>query len=61
MDSKAMWHLHGLSGLHETPNENVLHPTIDPSQQNLYMGRIPQNTCIYEDLLPQGNIFFTKK
>ena len=52
MDSKAMWHLHGLSGLQETPNGNVLHPTIDPSQQNLYIGIILQNTCIYEDLLP---------
>ena len=44
-----MWHLHGLSGLQETLNGNILRPTINPSQQNPYIGRILQNTCIYED------------
>ena len=48
--SKARWHLHGLNGLQETSNGNVLRPTINPNQRNLYMGRIPQNACIYEDL-----------
>ena len=50
--SRATWHLRGLSGLQEISKGNVLHPTIDPSQQNLYIGIILQNTCIYEDLLP---------
>ena len=49
-DRKATWHLHGLSGLQETLNRNVLPPTINLNQRNLYMGRISQNTCIYEDL-----------
>ena len=49
-DIKATWHLCGLSGLQGTLNGNVLHPTINPSQWNPYMGRIPQNTYIYEDL-----------
>ena len=61
MDRKATWHLHGLSGLQETRSGNVLHPMINHNQQNLYMGRISQNTCIYENLPPQGNIFLTKK
>ena len=61
MSIKATWHLHGLSGLYETLNGNVFHPTINPSQWNPYMGRIPQNTCIYEDFPPQGNVFLKKK
>ena len=40
----------GLSGLKETSNGNVLSPTINPNQQSHYMERIPQNTCIYENL-----------
>ena len=40
----------GLSGLQETSNGNFLSPTINPNQQSLYMERIPQNTCIYENL-----------
>ena len=50
-DSKATWHLHGLNGLQETPNRNALCATINSSQRNPYIGRIPQNTYIYEDLL----------
>ena len=34
----------------ETLNGNVLHPMINPNQRKLHMGRISQNTCIYEDL-----------
>ena len=50
MGSEATWYLYGLSGLEETLNRNILHPTVRPNQQILYMERIPQNTCIYEDL-----------
>ena len=50
VDIEAMWHLHDLSGLQETLNRNVLHPTINPNQWNPKMGRIPQNTCVYKDL-----------
>ena len=50
IDIEATWHLHGLSSLQETLNGNVLHLTINPSQWNPNMGRIPQNTCVYEDL-----------
>ena len=40
----------GLNGLQENSNGNVLSPTINPNQQSLYMERIPQNMCIYENL-----------
>ena len=50
IDIEATWHLHGLSSLQETLNGNVLYPTINPSQWNLSMGRILQNTYVYEDL-----------
>ena len=46
---KATQHLRGLSGLQGTLNGNVLHPMINPSQWNPYMGRILQNMYIYED------------
>ena len=46
-DIKAMCHPHGLSELQGILNGNILHPMIDPSQWNPYMGRIPQNTYIY--------------
>lgn len=49
-DIKATWHLHGLSGLQEILNGNILLPTINLGQWNFYMGRIPQNTYIYKDL-----------
>ena len=39
-----------LSVLKETLNGNVLSPMINPNQQSLYMERILQNTCIYENL-----------
>ena len=29
---------------------NILYPTINPNQRNLYKERIPQNMCINEDL-----------
>ena len=48
--SRATWCPCGLSGLQETSNENILRLTINPNQWNLYMVRIPWNTCIYEDL-----------
>ena len=48
--SKSTWHLCGLSGLQETSKGNFLHPTINPNQRNLYIERIPRDTCIYEDL-----------
>ena len=50
IDIEATWHLHGLSSLQETLNGNVLHSTINLSQWNPNIGRIPQNTCVYEDL-----------
>ena len=40
----------GLGGLQETSNVNVLSPMINPNQRSLYTERIPQNTCIYENL-----------
>ena len=40
----------GLSDLQETLNGNVLSPAINPNQQSLYMEKIPQNTCTYENL-----------
>ena len=40
----------GLSGLQEISNGNVLSPMINPNQRSLYMERILQNTCIYENL-----------
>ena len=40
----------GLSGLQETLNGNVLSPMINPNQQSPYTERIPQNSCIYENL-----------
>ena len=60
-DIKATWCLHGLGGPQEALDGNILHPMVNPSQQNLYMRIISQNMCIYEDLPPQGNIFFAKK
>ena len=48
--NEAIWHPRGLSDLQETSNGNVLSPTINPKQQSLFMERIPQNTCIYENL-----------
>ena len=36
----ATWHLRGLSGLQETSNGNILRPTVNPNQRNLYMVRI---------------------
>ena len=50
IDIEATWHLHGLSSFQETLNGNVLHSTINPSQWNPSMGRILQNTYVYEDL-----------
>ena len=50
MGSRATWHLHGLSGLQETSNGNILRPTINPNQWNLCMARIPWNTCMYGNL-----------
>ena len=50
IDIEATWHLHSLSSFQETLNGNVLHLTINPSQWNLSMGRILQNTYVYEDL-----------
>ena len=50
MNTEAMCHLHGLVSPQATLNGNILHPTINPSQQNLYMGRISQNMYIYKDL-----------
>ena len=59
MDIKAAWNLHGLSGLQGTINENVLHLMINASQWNPNMGRISQNTCVYEDLPHKVRIGFT--
>ena len=50
MGNEATWHLRGLSGFKETSNKNVLSPTINRNQQSLYMKKILQNTCIYENL-----------
>jgi len=50
MGSKATCHLHGLSGLQETSNGNILRFMITLNQRNLHMVRILKNTCIYEDL-----------
>ena len=61
MDIKATWHLHDLSDLQGTLNGNVLHLTINPSQWNLNVERISQNTYIYEDLPHKGNISLSKK
>ena len=57
MDIKATWHLRGLNGLQGALNGNVLYPTINPSQWNPYMERIPQNVYIYEDL-PHKETYF---
>ena len=37
MGSEATWYLCGLSGVEETLNRNILHPTVRPNQQILYM------------------------
>ena len=50
MGSKSTWHQRGLSGLQETSKGNVLRPTINLNQRNLYIERIPRDTYIYEDL-----------
>ena len=50
MGSKSTWHQRGLSGLQETSKGNVLRPTINLNQWNLYIERIPRDTYIYEDL-----------
>ena len=57
MDIEAMWHPHGLSKLQEILNGNILHPTIAPGQWSPYMGRIPQNTYINEDLFQKERSF----
>jgi len=50
MDTKATCRLHGLGSPQAILNGNILGPTINPSQRNLYIGRISQNMYIYEDL-----------
>ena len=49
-NTEATWHPHGLSKPYRILNGNILRFTINPSQWNPNMGRISQNTHVYEDI-----------